>query len=331
MVKNAQNQAALIEDILDLSRAAQGRLSVEFAIVDFAQVVKAAVAGAQPSAEEKKLMLREEVELTGGCPVHGDANRLQQVVSNLLSNAVKFTPEDGTVTVRLRRDNGYAELMVADTGRGIEPKFLALIFERFNQADAGAARISSGLGLGLSISRQLVALHNGTITASSEGEGKGATFTVRLPLRSSLQKGGLPSESQAESRPSLAGIKVLLVDDNNDTRDLMVEVLNNCGATTIPAASAQAALDALRDTKPDVLVSDIGMPLEDGYSLIRKIRILSREQGGGIPACALTGWSSASERERAISAGYQLHLTKPANTERLIAAICTLAKSTIHQ
>jgi PAS domain S-box-containing protein len=294
IVNNAQSQAAMIEDILDLSRAAQGKLGVQFAIVDFVQVVKAAVAAARPSAEEKSLALHEEIEGDHGYLVRGDANRLAQVVSNLLSNAIKFTPSGGSVTVGLREDNSHVELTIADTGCGIRPEFLPLIFERFHQAEAGAARISAGLGLGLSISRELVALHNGAIVAASEGEGKGAIFTVRLPLQASLEAGADAPASPVQSARSLAGIRVLLVDDDKDTRDMMLEVLTNSGAITIPAPSARAALDALRESRPDVIVSDIGMPLEDGYSLIRRIRSLSPEQGGCIPACAVTGRNSAS-------------------------------------
>jgi CheY-like chemotaxis protein/two-component sensor histidine kinase len=326
IVNNAQSQAAMIEDILDLSRAAQGKLGVQFAAVDFAQVVKAAVAAARPSAEEKNLALREEIAGDEGYLVRGDANRLAQVVSNLLSNAIKFTPAGGSVTVALRQDNPHAELTVADTGCGIGPKFLPLIFERFHQAEVGAARISTGLGLGLSISRELVALHNGAIVAASQGEGKGAVFTVRLPLQASIDAGADAPRHEAQSARSLAGVTVLLVDDDNDTRDMMLEVLTNSGAITIPASSARAALDALRASRPDVIVSDIGMPFEDGYSLIRRVRALSPELGGSIPACAVTGWNSATERQRAISAGYQLHVTKPADPDRLIAAIYSLAK-----
>ena len=327
IVNNAQNQATLIEDILDISRAAQGKLGVEFADVDLAQVVRAAVAAARPSADEKELDLIEQIEFDQECPVQGDANRLKQVLSNLLSNAIKFTAAGGHVTVRLRQDNAHAELSVADDGCGIEAQFLPLIFERFQQVDAGAARTRSGLGLGLAISRQLVALHKGAIVASSDGVGKGAVFTVRLPLR-------LPSHSDTETpqrQPgagrSLSGIKVLLVDDDDDTRDMMLQLLTASGASTIPAPSARAALDVLQKEQPDVIVSDIGMPSEDGYTLIRKIRSLTPEQGGLIPACAVTGWNSASERQRAISAGFQLHVTKPAEPERLIAAIYSLAKS----
>ncbi len=325
IVNNAQNQAALIEDILDISRAAQGKLGVELERLDFVKVVKSAIAAARPAAEEKSLTLREEMELEA-CPLRGDAKRLQQVLGNLLSNAIKFTPNGGAVTVRLRQDNGHAELSVADTGRGIESEFLPLIFERFHQGDAGASRTSSGLGLGLSICRELVALHHGAIVAHSDGVGKGSVFTVRLPLPSSSPDDVAAAADGSPKRLSLAGIKVLLVDDDNDTRDMMLELLTNCGAVTVPASSVRAAMDALRQSRPDVIVSDIGMPFEDGYSLIRKIRSLSPEDGGCIPACAVTGWNSASERQRAIAAGFQLHVTKPADPELLIAAIYTLAK-----
>ncbi len=326
IVNNAKSQAALIEDILDLSRAAQGKLRVEMDTVDFAQVVKAAVAAARPAAEEKNLTLHEQLQAGASCLVRGDEKRLQQVVSNLLSNAIKFTPPEGRVSVALSEVNGHAELTVADTGRGIEPQFLPFIFERFHQADSGAARTSTGLGLGLSISRQIIALHNGAIVATSEGPGQGAVFTVRIPLQSCLEPEVEAPAQAAHNGRTLSGIRVLLVDDDADTRDMMLEFLTNTGATTIAAASARAALEALKESLPDVIVSDIGMPVEDGYSLIRKIRALSPEQGGTIPACALTGWNSASERQRAISAGYQMHVTKPADPERLITAIYSLAK-----
>jgi PAS domain S-box-containing protein len=326
IVNNAQGQAALIEDILDLSRAAQGKLRVDLESVDFSNIARAAVAAARPAAEEKGLALREHIHPAGSCLVMGDEKRLQQVLGNLLSNAIKFTPAGGTVTVALTASGGHAELTVADTGRGIEPEFLAYIFERFHQADSGAARTSSGLGLGLSISRQLIALHNGAILANSDGPGRGALFTVRLPLQSCLEPGLETATKRARNGRSLSGIRVLLVDDDTDTRDMMLEFLTNNGAVTIAAASAKAALEVLAESRPDVIVSDIGMPVEDGYSLIRKIRALSPDQGGRIPACALTGWNSASERQRAISAGYQMHVTKPADPERLVAAIYSLAK-----
>jgi PAS domain S-box-containing protein len=326
IVDNAQSQAALIEDILDLSRAAQGKLRVDLETVDFAQVVKSAVAAARPAAEEKNLALREQVGKGESCLVKGDEKRLQQVVNNLLSNAIKFTPVGGSIKVALEEANGHAELTIADTGRGIDAGFLPYIFERFHQADSGAARTSSGLGLGLSICRQLIALHNGAITATSDGPGKGAVFTVRIPLQSCLEPGLETTAKGVQKGRSLSGIRVLLVDDDTDTRDMMLEFLTSTGAITIAAASASAALEALAESRPDVIVSDIGMPVEDGYSLIRKVRALSPEQGGQIPACALTGWNSASERQRAITAGYQMHVTKPADPDRLISAIYSLAK-----
>jgi PAS domain S-box-containing protein len=323
--RNAQSQTALIEDLLDVSRAIQGKLHLNFTTVDMVQVVESAVATSRPSADAKELVL--ECRLTGdACQVNGDSDRLQQVVGNLLSNAIKFTPSGGTVTISLRRAETRVELIISDTGQGISPELLPHVFDRFRQGDSGPTRFHQGLGLGLAISRQLVELHEGTIRAESGGPGKGATFTVQLPLQRTDTDGGEIFAPESDGEVSLHGIKVLVIDDEADTREVMVEILTGYGAQVIAAASAQEGITAVRTCKPDVLISDIGMPFEDGYSLIRKMRALSHEEGGLTPACALTGWGTAQESERALAAGFQAHLKKPITPEKLATAIYQLSK-----
>jgi CheY-like chemotaxis protein len=255
-------------------------------------------------------------------------------VWNLVSNAIKFTPRGGRVQLRLRRDHSYVELAVADDGQGIDPDFLPHVFDRFRQADAKISRKAGGLGLGLAIARSIVELHGGTIWAQSDGEGLGATFTLRLPtapLRAdaapvaAAREAGVVAPS-FECPPALTGLHILVVDDESETRDLLGYVLEQCGCQLVLAANAREALDALRDAKFDVLVSDIGMPEVDGYALIRSIRALPATQGGLIPAVALTAYARSEDRTMALRAGFDVHLTKPIDPAELLVVIATLVE-----
>ncbi|HEU4410745.1 MAG TPA: PAS domain-containing protein [Polyangiaceae bacterium] len=326
--RNARAQAQLVEDLLDVSRIVSGKLRLEVAPVDLAAVVEQALESARPAANAKGVRL-ETAAPAGPCVVTGDAARLQQIVWNLLSNAVKFTPEGGRVEVRLGHEGAHAVLRVADTGRGIEPDFLPHVFERFRQAEGGATRRVGGLGLGLAIVRHLAEMHGGTVGAESEGEGRGATFTVRLPLvRHALAESGRPRPPPPglglPCSPELAGLRVLVVDDEPDARDLVRALLEGCGARVSTAASAAEALELLRAERPDVLVSDLAMPHEDGYDLIRKVRALPPDEGGRTPALALTAYARAQDRTRVLLAGFGSHVPKPVEPLELIAVIVSL-------
>jgi CheY-like chemotaxis protein len=271
-------------------------------------------------------------------PVSGDAGRLQQIVWNMLSNAVKFTPKGGRVQVRLERAESHVEIIVSDTGQGIQKEFLPYVFDRFRQADGSLSRMHGGLGLGLAIVRHLVELHGGTVEVVSGGEGQGATFTVKLPLiivhdvrridrpaRESNESFSLTSAPIEFSQP-LYGVRLLIVEDEPDAREMLVEILNQCGAQTRAVASAAEAIESFGQWNPDLLLSDIEMPGEDGYSLIRKVRSLGVEQGGQVPAVALTAHARLEDRVRALSAGFQSHIAKPVNADELVAVIRTLAR-----
>jgi PAS domain S-box-containing protein len=330
--RNARSQAQLIDDLLDISRIITGRFRIDARPVDPASVVEAAVASVRPSAADKSLTLQTEID-TGVGTIAGDPERLQQVVWNLLTNAVKFTPKGGRVGVRLSRADSRVEIAVSDTGHGIEPEFLPHVFERFRQADSSTTRRHGGLGLGLAIVHHLVELHGGTAHAESTGHGQGSTFRVYLPATARDLNG---QDVVAESMPTtddgaaaglhlLEGLRVLAVDDEADTRQLLIEVLSRCGAQVRTAASAGEALEVLRVWLPDVLLSDIGMPEGDGYALIEQVRALPCEQGGEIPAAALTAYAGAEDRARVLSSGYQVHLTKPVEPEGLSAVVAKLA------
>jgi len=328
----ARSQAQLIDDLLDVSRIVVGKLRLDVRPVDLAGVVEAAIEVVRPAAEAKLIQL--EVDLRRGLGlVHGDATRLQQVVWNLLSNALKFTGKGGRVEVRLERVDAQAEITVRDTGQGINPTFLRHIFDRFRQADNSTTRRQGGLGLGLSIVHHLVELHGGTVEATSEGEGKGACFRVRLPLiavavtpREPRLASGEASAGRPDGPPSLTGVRVLVVDDDPDACAFITLALEQQGAAVAAADSVAAAL-ALHETfAPNILVSDIGLPGEDGYSLIRKLRSLEGEAGAGtrLPAIALTAYAGEAARERALLAGYELHLAKPVEPIDLLGAIARL-------
>jgi signal transduction histidine kinase/ActR/RegA family two-component response regulator len=334
--RNARLQAQLIEDLLDMSRIISGKLRLDVQQVNLAEVVEAACATVQPAADAKGVRLRKVLDPLAG-PVSGDPGRLQQVVWNLLSNAVKFTPRGGSIEVLLERVSSHLEISVHDTGEGIKPDFLPHVFDRFRQADASPSRKHGGLGIGLSLVKQLVEMHGGTARAKSAGEGQGATFIVSLPLApvrhldaAEGQARRHPTAAVAEGSslddmPSLSGVQVLVVDDDADARDLLRSVLEAFGAQASAAASASEALEALTRARPHVLVSDIGMPGTDGYELIRQVRQLGAAEGGATPAIALTAFARSEDRRRAIAAGYQMHLAKPVEPSELVTMVASLA------
>ena len=334
--RNALAQARLIEDILEVSRIVTGKLRLKVAPLDLVQVVDAALDVVRPAADAKDIRLTYE-RPAGGWTAFGDFDRLQQIVWNLLSNAVKFTPRGGVVRVTLKRADGWDQVIVEDTGKGIEPAFLPHVFAPFRQADASTTRDQGGLGLGLAIVRQLVELHGGSVRAESRGPGTGSRFTVMLPVPAHAPEA--PAELAAEELasapdataepPVLAGLRVLIVDDDVDSRDLVSATLGYYGAIVNEAASAAEGMAVLRDAKPDVLLSDIGMQGEDGYVFIRRVRALPREEGGLVPAVALTAYAAAGDRAKALSAGYQLHIAKPFDPVALARTVQRLARSTV--
>ena len=345
--RNARAQTKLIEDVLDVSRIISGKLSLSVGPTDVCDAIRAALETVTPTAEAKGLKLTADLPpevLT----IVADPDRLQQIVWNLLSNAIKFTPKGGEVAISSRLDGTVVRLEVRDSGEGIAPQALPLIFEPFHQADASTTRRHGGLGLGLAIVKQLVAAHGGTVRAESAGAGRGATFIVELPARAHIPPvvgrvsrpgtapSPVPSSSAAAasaadvpSPPHLQGLRLMVVDDEDDARTVVSEVLREMGAQVHPVASAQEALSNLEAVRPDVLVSDIGMPDMDGYTLIRKIRALPPDLGGGTPAIALTAYARAEDGQRAFAAGYQMHITKPIEARQLTIAIANLVGRTL--
>ncbi|MFP2957612.1 ATP-binding protein [Myxococcus sp. 1LA] len=329
--RNARAQGQLVEDLLDVSRIMTGKLKLEVSSVDVSHVVEAALESLRPAADAKGI--RIQAALDSGGTIMGDTSRLQQVVWNLLSNAVKFTPKGGRVQVLVERRNSSVEITVADTGQGISEQFLPHVFERFRQADGSTTRKAGGLGLGLAIVRHLVELHGGTVTASSDGEGKGATFVVSLPQAVALRREILVppalrsplSEQDLLCPPQLAGLRLLVVDDEEDTRELLRSIIETCGGLVTTASSADEALAALHKGTFDVLVSDVGMPHEDGYRFITRVRALPVEQGGAIPAVALTAYTRMEDRTRALLAGFTTHVPKPIEPVELMAVIASMA------
>ncbi len=324
--RNARAQAQLIEDLLDVSRILAGKLRLEVAPVDLHGAVEAALETVRPAAEAKGVRLQPT--LASGGLVVGDVHRLQQIAWNLLSNAVKFTPKGGRVQVLLELVDSSVELTVADTGQGIAPDFLPFVFDRFSQADGGSRRAHSGLGLGLSIVRQLVEMHGGTVRASSEGEGRGATFTVRLPMAVARRdRTPTPSpEPSVDVTRELAGVSLLVLDDEADTRDMLQALLESRGAHVDVVTTVDACLASLATKQPDVLVSDVGMPGEDGYTLLERLRRRPREQGGRVPAIALTAYTRTEDRTRALRAGFDSHVPKPVEPQELVAVILALTR-----
>jgi PAS domain S-box-containing protein len=340
--RNARSQVRLIEDLMDVSSIITGKLRLDVRPVALASVIEAATDAVRPAAQAKEIRLQVLLDPQAG-PVSGDPERLQQVMWNLLSNALKFTPKGGRVQVRLERVNSHVEITVTDTGQGISAEFLPHVFDRFRQADSTQTRNVGGLGLGLAIVRQLVELHGGTVQVVSGGEGHGATFTVSLPItavhptentRSTDTEGSVNNERvhpRAGGRvaldcpPELDGLKVLVVDDEMDARELVVAVLQECNATVTAVTSATEALEALANMQPDILISDIGMPGEDGYSLIKKVRALPPHSGGRIPAVALTAYARAEDRIKALASGFQMHAPKPVEPAELAAIVASLS------
>jgi signal transduction histidine kinase/ActR/RegA family two-component response regulator len=326
--RNAKVQSRLIDDLLDLSRIISGKLLLETREVNLDTVVSNSIEVVRPAANAKGIQLTYECE-PGGKTISGDSARLQQVAWNLLSNAVKFTPEGGSVRVRLAREGARVRFSVNDTGRGIPAEFLPHVFDRFRQADSATTRAYGGLGLGLAIVRHLAELHGGEVRAESAGEDQGSTFSVAFPLAQVAAPCSCQTEAAesvvSPSRPArLAGVRVLVVDDEQDTRKLISTVIAQSGAEVTACASAGEALEKLKTWRPHILMSDIGMPGEDGYALIKQVRALPPERGGRTPAAALTAYARDEDRGRALAAGFQLHIAKPFNPRELLAAVSDL-------
>jgi signal transduction histidine kinase/ActR/RegA family two-component response regulator len=326
--RNAERQSKLIEDLLDTTRILSGKLSIETQPLYLDPLLEESLDVVRPTAAAKDVELLVTFDSAPGL-VLGDANRLQQVFWNLLSNAIKFTASGGRVEARLERSKTEARITVSDTGKGIAPDFLPYVFDPFRQADSSSARRQGGLGLGLALAKRLVEMHGGAIKAESAGEGQGATFTVTLPMwpgNRAISEMSVIERSKthdASDKPSLAGLRILVVDDEADARDLLAIRLRQYGADVITAASVEAALESLAQQKPrpDLIVSDIAMPEEDGYSLMRRVRAMEPEEGGRIPAIALTAYSRNKDRAQAIAAGFQMHMPKPVNAAELARAI----------
>jgi PAS domain S-box-containing protein len=325
--RSAKAQAQLIEDLLDVSRIISGHLRIDFEPLNLVLPIEAALESVRPAAQAKSIQLDADLDSAAGA-VMGDASRLQQIIWNLLSNAVKFTPKAGRVEIRLERDDSHAQIKVTDTGSGIRPEFLPYVFERFRQADSSDTRQHGGLGLGLAIVRNLVEMHGGTVSVKSKGENQGATFTVRIPLGAVTAEASKVIKQPAESRmlldqlPSLDGVRVLVVDDESSAREVISAVLSCCGATVTAVESAAEAMTALAESPPDVLVSDIGMPNENGYELISRIRAL----GSKVPAVALTAYAKTDDRMRALAAGFNTHVPKPVEPAELALVIASLVE-----
>ena len=333
--RNARSQSQLIDDLLDVSRIITGKLQIDPIKVDVCAVVEAAIDAVRPSFEAKNIRFKT-VKVDKECLVSGDANRLQQIFWNLFSNAVKFSPEGGTVTVEVKKKKQQVRVSVSDSGTGITPEFLPYIFDRFRQADGSTTRTHGGLGLGLSIVKHLVQLHGGSVEVTSDGKDKGSTFTVNLPL--------LPSESSTKLEETavadidgngvapgalkiLKGLRILVVDDEADSRDLVSAILMRCGSDVNCCESASDGMKAFRTWKPDLLVSDIGMPVEDGYSLIKKVRKLKTKRAREMPAIALTAYATKEDQERTLASGFQMHVAKPIDPEELITSIAKVMGS----
>jgi CheY-like chemotaxis protein len=327
--RNAILQARLVEDLLDASRIVMGRLRLELRTMDLVGPIRAAIEGVRPAATAKSVRLECSLD-QGACLVEGDPNRIQQIVWNLVANAIKFTPHGGRVEVVLGRAGQYARIAVRDTGEGIRPEFLPYVFDRFRQGDSTTTRKHGGLGLGLAIVRHLVELHGGSVRADSAGEGKGSVFAVLLPLSANPDMLAAldritPQPTGLEELPSLEGLRLLLVDDEHDSREVLVTMLEHCGAVVRAVSCAAEVLSTLEEFRPDVLVSDIEMPGEDGYSLIRQIRALKPGRWGALPAVALTAYASAEDRVRVLAAGYQMHVPKPVDAAELATTVASLS------
>jgi signal transduction histidine kinase/ActR/RegA family two-component response regulator len=335
--RNARAQTRIIEDLLDMSRIISGKIKLDVRPADLGEVITAAMDTVRPAAEAKGILLNRNLEPSPK-EFPCDPNRLKQVFWNLLTNAIKFTPQSGTVTVSLRKVNSQVIISVADSGQGIERDFLPFVFDRFRQADSSTTRHQGGLGLGLAIVKQLVELHGGRVTAESAGTELGATFTVALPMMTSVSS---PDSQRSRFAPDpgrqpapivdadidLKGVKVLVVEDEPDARDMVKRLLEQRGARVCTAGLVSEALTLLRAHRPDVVISDIGMPGEDGYSLIQRVRALSEADGGLTPAIALTAYARSEDRIHALNHGFQRHAVKPIDPPSLIATVAELAKA----
>ena len=326
--RNARSQSQLIDDLLDVSRIITGKLQIEPRAVDLGSIIEGAVEAVRPSFEAKSIKVKTTIEPEA--VVMGDANRLQQVFWNLLSNAVKFTPESGMVRIEAKRIPPVVRVSVSDTGIGIKPEFLPFIFDRFRQADGSTTRVHGGLGLGLSIVKHLVQMHNGRVQVHSDGQNQGAVFSVEFPLASAstpVSPNGSAKEAELDPVPAgfsriLEGLRIVVVDDEADARELVRAILTRCGGEVNCCESAAEAMKAIREWKPDLLVSDIGMPNEDGYSLIKKVRKL-RSKRSKLPAVALTAYATKEDKARALETGFQMHVAKPIEPETLVMSIAS--------
>ena len=334
ILRNARAQREIIDDLLDISRIITGKLRLDVRSVEIARIIETVVEGVRPAADARNIHLQTTIDPLIG-PISGDPDRLQQIIWNLLSNAIKFTPQGGRAEVRLEHIDSQVEITISDTGQGIDPELLLHVFDRFRQFDSSSTRRHGGLGLGLSIVRQLVELHGGTVTAESPGEGAGTTFKVILPVTSvhhDLSDVGktphriIEGTSPTDPQPSLNGLRVLVVDDERDSREVVVAVLMARGAEVVSFGSATEALEEMERQPFDVLLSDIGMPERDGYWLINKVRELPLERGGRVPAAALTAYAGTEDRRRVLLAGYQIHIPKPVEPAELTSVVARLAE-----
>lgn len=335
ITRNARAQAQLIDDLLDVNRILSGKMRLDVRRLELVPTIEAAIDSVRPSADAKSIALRSVFDPDAGS-VLGDPHRLHQVVWNLLTNAVKFTPAKGTIEVVLTRGESHVEITVRDSGIGIRPDFLPHLFERFRQADSSTTRGHGGLGIGLSLVKQLVELHGGYVLADSAGEGKGSTFIVRLPLQAAGDIGA-PAHHDPTSAASpnaggpdvsLSGMKILVVDDQLDARELLEFILSGAGAEVLSAGSAADGLSLVKSSRPDVIVSDVGMPDRDGYDFIRDVRNLAAASGGEIPAVAITAFARGEDRTKSLIAGFQAHVAKPVEPRELVAAIRALQSAT---
>ena len=333
--RNARVQAHLIDDLLDMSRIISGKLRLDVQRVEMPSIIQAAVEAVQLAADAKGVRLDAVVDPIAG-PVTGDPNRIQQIVWNLVTNAIKFTPKGGKVQITLERVNSHVELSVSDTGDGIDPAFLPHVFDKFSQADDSATKPHAGLGLGLAIVKNLVELHGGSVRAKSAGIGHGSTFIISLPVSviRSLNGGegrqhpSSPIETDFASAPDLSGIDVLVVDDDLDALELVRRVLEGCKARVTGCVTAAQCIELVSAARPHVVITDIGMPQQDGYALVRALRALNAERGGETPAIALTAFARSEDRRRAMLAGFDIHVAKPVEPGELVAVVARLARRT---
>ncbi|HKY30367.1 MAG TPA: response regulator [Pyrinomonadaceae bacterium] len=330
--RNARSQSQLIDDLLDVSRIITGKLQIESRPTELSAVIEAAIDAVRPAAETKSIEFETDLA-SAGCLVPGDPNRLQQIFWNLFSNAVKFSPQGGQVNVSVKRCSPWVQVAVKDSGIGISPEFLPFIFDRFRQADGSTTRTHGGLGLGLAIVKHLVQLHRGTVEVVSDGKDRGSEFTVRLPLttaQASDVQTQVTEESDGDGLPPgfsdiLQGLRILVVDDEADSRELITAILSRCGSEVKCTESVKGAIKEFTSWKPDLLVSDIGMPNEDGYSLISQVRRLKSKKAREVPAVALTAYATVEDQTRALSSGFQLHVPKPIDPETLVRSLASAA------